>query len=427
MGGSMLKASVSVQARIKLFQRGLTIILLICPALLVAQTLCELRHAEMLGRFCPQISGAWLGQGESEAVSSEAIPSKQEILTILRKVNSYQLTHPYVDERARQDSADLQQRWPWPRATWYTGVMAVWKATHDPSFLDQAVRYGQKLDWGVGGEQLGANRLFPIQVWAEVYFAKKDHAMIEPAIRWLATPDPLTPAGQKRWYLEGRDEFKDHPVPYIDSLYGASALAMLAKATGDKKYLAIMRAFFDDVTGELLDQETGLFYRDPTFIGQKTKNGKKILWSRGNGWVFAGIPRIVDYLPKDDPSRDHYLAVFRRQAAALIERQGADGLWRGNLDDPDEFPNPETSGTGFFCFGLAWGINRGVLDRKEYLPAVQKAWHGLTQSLSPEGRVLWGQGVDDRPHATSRDSTHEYVTGTFLLAGSEAYKLAKAK
>ena len=95
-----------------------------------------------------------------------------------------------------------------------------------------------------------------------------------------------------------------------------------------------------------------------------------------------------------------------------------------NLDDPQQYPDPETSGTGFFCFGLAWGINHGVLNRKLFLPAVEKSWQGLTQSLSPEGKVLWGQLVNDQPGATARDDTHEYVTGAFLLAGSEVFKLA---
>jgi unsaturated rhamnogalacturonyl hydrolase len=353
------------------------------------------------------------------------LPGKQEIFSILKKVNSYQLAHPVVDAWEAAHPTAGPARRPWPRATWYTGVMAVWKATKDPSSLEQAIEYGRLLHWGVGEEQLGANRLFPVEIWTETYFVKKDRAMIEPAIRWLATPDPLTPAGQKRWYLDGRGSLGEHPVPYADSLYGASGLAMLAKATGDKKYIAIMNAFFDDVTGELLDKESGLYFRDPGYISQRTANGKKVLWSRGNGWVFAGIARILEYLPKNDPSRKHYLAIFRRMAAVLVQQQRADGLWRVNLDDPDEFPDPETSGSGFFCFGLAWGINHGVLNRTEYLPAVEKAWHGLTQCLSPEGKVLWGQVVDVQPHKVAREDTHEYVTGTFLLAGSEVYKLAR--
>jgi rhamnogalacturonyl hydrolase YesR len=85
---------------------------------------------------------------------------------------------------------------------------------------------------------------------------------------------------------------------------------------------------------------------------------------------------------------------------------------------------PESSGTGFFCFGLAWGINHGILDRAEYLPAVKKAWAGLYRSVSPEGKVQFGQQVAAAPASVEKDSTHEYVTGTFLLAGSQVYKLA---
>ena len=360
-----------------------------------------------------------------DSATAEALPRKQEVLAIVRKVNSYQVAHPVIDKWEAAHPGISPMHRPWPRATYYTGVMAVWKTTHDRSFLEQGAKWGRESQWGVGEEELGANRLFPAETWLEVYFVKKDRAMIEPTIKWLATPDPLTPAGAKRWYLDGRSEFGQHPVPYIDSTYGASGLAMLTKATGDKKYLDIMNAFFDDVSGALYDKKTGLYYRDTRFIGQKTPNGKKILWSRGNGWVFAGIARILEYLPKGDSSREKYLGIFRRQAEELVKRQGADGLWRVNLDDPDQFPDPETSGTGFFCFGLAWGINHGVLDRKQYLPATLKSWHGLTESLSPEGKVLWGQVVADRPETAAREDTHEYVTGAFLLAGSEVYNLAR--
>ena len=350
--------------------------------------------------------------GAEEATTAPALPKKPEILNLLKRANAWQLAHPVMKPDDRN----------WERGTWYTGVMAAWKSIHDPTFFDQALEWGRLHEWQVGTEPNGANRLFCVETWTELYLAKKDHAMIDPAIKWLATPDPLTPAGSKHWYVDHYN-LNNNEV-YVDSLYGASALAMLAKATDDTKYIDIMNAFFDDVTGQLLDKESGLYYRDPRFIGQRTANGKKIFWSRGNGWVFAGIARVLEYLPKNHPSRQHYAEIFRRQAAELIKRQGADGLWRVNLEDPDQFPNPETSGSGFFCFGLAWGINHGILNRKEYLPAVEKAWAGLSRSLSPEGMVLWGQQVDGEPHLVARESTHEYVTGTFLLSGSEVYKLA---
>jgi len=344
---------------------------------------------------------------------------KREILAALRKVNSNQLDHPAPDAPAAAEPLHHI----WMRVTWYTGVAAAWEATGDASFLKQSLAYGRELHWQVGDDPDGPNRLFPIQLWAELYLAKRDRAMIEPSITWLATPGPLTPAGSKLWYMDAQNA-DTPPIPYVDSLYGAPALAMLAEITGNAEYRRAMDAFFDAVTTRLFDHESGLYYRDPTFIGRKTPNGRKILWSRGNGWAFAGIPRVLNYLPDQDRGRERYLAIFRRMALELVRHQGADGLWRMNLDDNDQFPNPETSGSGFFCFGLAWGVNHGVLSRREYFPAVERAWGALVRNLSPQGRILWGQPEDSEPNPIVSDSTPEFVTGAFMLAGSEVYKLA---
>jgi rhamnogalacturonyl hydrolase YesR len=311
----------------------------------------------------------------------------------------------------------------WERATGYTGVMSAWKETRDRKFLNQALEWGRQHKWQVGTEPGGANRLFCVETWLELYFQEKDRGMIEPAIQSLNAPEPNSPAGAKRWYLEAWGE--NHT--YVDSLYGAPALVMLAKATRDKKYLEILQAFYDDVTGELFDKGSGLYFRDGRFIGQKTANGKKILWSRGNGWVFAGIARILEYLPEDYPKRSEYVQVFRRMASELAKRQGSDGLWRPNLDDPDAVPVPETSGTGVFCYGLAWGINHGILEPSVYFPAIIKAWDGLCRNVTPEGKVLRGQQVDFEPKTVKQESTHEYVTGAFLLAGSQVFRLSATK
>jgi rhamnogalacturonyl hydrolase YesR len=294
--------------------------------------------------------------------------------------------------------------------------MAAYKASGDEKFLQQALNWGERHKWQVGDEQSGANRLFCVETWAELYLLRKDKRMIAPAVEWLGTAAGNSPAGAKVWYLEGG-------LRYADSLYGASALAMLAQATGDPRYVADMHEFFWDVHAELFDKDAGLFYRDKRFIGRTTARGKKVLWSRGNGWVLAGIARILEYLPKDDPQRPRYVGLLEQMSAAIAKRQGADGLWRPNLDDPDEVPVPESSGSGFFCHGIAWGVGHGLLERAAYEPVARKAWAGLTKIVSPEGKVQWGQPVGDRPARVTAAMTHEYVTGAFLLAGAAMLEL----
>ena len=350
--------------------------------------------------------------GAAGAAPAEDPFSPAAITALMRKANEFQIAHPVMKPGDRN----------WERGTWYTGVMAAGHATGDQKYFDQALAWGRQHAWQVGTEPYGANRLFCVQTWLGLYFVKQDPAMFAPAVQWLDTATPFAqgPIGEK-WCVAG-DKFV-----YADSLYGAATLAMLAKATGNPKYLETMHDFFWRVTGTLFDKDAGLYYRDASYIGKRTANGGKILWSRGNGWVFAGIAHVLDYLPQDDPQRPRYVELMKTMAAALAKVQGRDGLWRPNLGDPAELPMPESSGTGFFCFGLAWGINHGVLDRATYLPIAKKAWAGLCRSVSPEGKILWGQQVDAAPHAVKQESTHEYVTGTFLLAGSEMLKLCRAK
>jgi len=128
-------------------------------------------------------------------------------------------------------------------------------------------------------------------------------------------------------------------------------------------------------------------------------------------------------MPADYPDRPRYERLFRDMARALVAVQGEDGLWRSSLLDPDEYPIPESSGSGFFTYGLAWGVNRGLLDRATYLPAVRRGWAGLTWALQPSGKLGWVQQIGYDPRSVTADDSMEYGTGAFLMAGSEVLKL----
>jgi rhamnogalacturonyl hydrolase YesR len=138
----------------------------------------------------------------------------------------------------------------------------------------------------------------------------------------------------------------------------------------------------------------------------------------------GGLVRILKELPKDYPVRPFYEQLFKDMAAKVISIQQADGLWRASLLDPDSYPGGEVSGSGFFCYALAWGINNKLLDKSTYKPVVEKAWIALNGCVNDEGRIGWVQpiGADPRKNFTA-DSWEVYGTGAFLLAGSEVIKL----
>lgn len=339
----------------------------------------------------------------SPSVSRAALDStlsRSAILQAMQTVNAWQY-------KATLGNNDRN----WIRGTYYTGVMALFHASKDPRILDQAMKWADLNGWLPGTEIQGANKLTCGQTYMELYLLKKDTAMIGPLRRWVDSRQPNAPSSEGIWHLEGGRM-------YADALYvGPPTLAMLGTATGEAKYFTYLTKMYWQVHGEIFDAKLGLFYRDKRFITMVNRNGKKVIWSRGNGWVLAGIPRILAYLPKSDPDYAKFLALFKTMAAAVAPLQGADGLWRPNLADRDDFPGPETSGTAFFCAALAWGIAEGHLDSGRYLPVVEKAWRGLLRCVGPEGKLGYAQPVGDRPANAAPSSSAEYASGAFLLAG----------
>ncbi|HKJ41456.1 MAG TPA: glycoside hydrolase family 88 protein, partial [Sunxiuqinia sp.] len=162
-----------------------------------------------------------------------------------------------------------------------------------------------------------------------------------------------------------------------------------------------------------------------------TPNGLKSYWARGNGWVFAAHVRVLQSLPKNDPHRQEYIETFQKMAAALKDRQREDGFWNVSLDDPNDHGGPETSGTSFFTYGIAWGINNAILDSATYMPVVQKAWAGLTSiAIHEDGFLGYVQGVGSNPSSSqpvTEWSTADFGVGAFLLAGNEVGKLASGE
>ncbi len=182
------------------------------------------------------------------------------------------------------------------------------------------------------------------------------------------------------------------------------------------------------VTLKLYDAgASNLWFRDSNYTYPKATSptGKKILWSRGNGWVFAALASNLQLLPTTAPDYSTYKTIFVNMAASLIARQRTDGFWNTNLDDPTQYAGPETSGTAAFTYGMAIGIRNGWLPSATYMPVVEKAWNGLvTIAVQSNGFLGYVQATGQDPEPTSSTSTTDFGVGLFLMAGSEVYKIA---
>jgi hypothetical protein len=135
------------------------------------------------------------------------------------------------------------------------------------------------------------------------------------------------------------------------------------------------------------------------------------------------LARVIPYLPKGYKDSAKFATQFKNLAAELASIQQSNGLWTSDLIHPTNYPQKETSGSAFFCYGLAWGINSGLLDRTKYEPVVRNAWTGLVGCLNANGSLGWVQGPDSKPGPTSASGNQPYAEGAFMLAGAEIYKM----
>jgi unsaturated rhamnogalacturonyl hydrolase len=328
---------------------------------------------------------------------------KPNIASTMKRVCDWQLANP-VSFNAKNEN-------DWARAAFYTGVMATYRTTNDAKYVDAATAWSESFDWKLAQRFRHADDHAKGQTYLELFEIKKDPKMI---VDLKNTFDSLIldpKPGREDWW-------------WCDALFMAPpVLARLADATGDQKYLEFLNTLFWDTYDFLYDKEHHLFYRDKGYFNKQTPTGKKTFWARGNGWVMAGIVRVLQYLPRNDPHYTRYVSLLREMAASIKMIQGKDGLWRPSLLDASEVPHPETSGSSFFCYAVAWSINNGILDAHEYKPVIEKAWKGLNSYITTEGKLQWVQPIGAAPDKVTIDNYQEYGAGAFLLAASEMYKL----
>ena len=332
------------------------------------------------------------------------------VLTVMQRVADWQLANP-----SKHKPTD------WTQAAGYTGMMALAGISGDRKYRDAMVGMGETNEWQPGPRPYHADDHCVGQTYAELYFQLREPKMI--AAMKARFDDIL--ANPHEGPLEFRTRGCQDRWAWCDSLFMAPpAWLRLYVATGDKRYLDLSVNHWWRTSDYLYDKNEHLYYRDSTYFDKRETNGKNVFWSRGNGWVIGGLVRMLQYLPSNHPERPRFEQQFREMAAKILTCQQPDGLWRASLLDPASYPLQETSGSGFYTYALAWGVNQGLLDRALVEPAASKAWTALVACVQADGKLTHVQPVGADPKAFAEDSTEVYGTGAFLLAGSEIHRLA---
>lgn len=312
----------------------------------------------------------------------------------------------------------------WTNGALYTGLIAYAKSTNDQSvykFLKQHV--GEKLSYQLSTDsnRYHADYYCIGQLYTSLYAKYKEPMMLTDLKRLADTLLQRPHTESLLWVNKiGRREWA-----WCDALFMAPpALGLLSKVTGEQKYLNLSNQLWWKSTEYLYDKQEHLFYRDSRFFTQKENNNEKVFWSRGNGWVIAGMARLMETMPLNYPDRPNYDRLFKDMAQKIASLQQADGSWRTSMLDPNSYPSKETSGTAFFCYALAWGINNGLLAKDDYLAVANKAWDALVKCVQPSGMLGYVQPIGNKAKAEIKvTDTEVYGVGGFLLAGAEMLKL----
>ena len=342
--------------------------------------------------------------------------SPGEMIEIIHKVNGYwQTNHP---EHGRSF---------WDNAAYHTGNMEAYFLTKKPEYLEYSKGWAEHNEWKGAksddktcwkysyGESdnyvLFGDYQICFQTYADLYNLEPDTQKITRA-REVMEYQMSTPNHDYWWWADGLYMV----MPVMTKMYNI---------TKNPLYLEKLHEYLAYADSIMYDDEAGLYYRDGKYVYPKHKsvNGKKDFWARGDGWVLAGLAKVLKELPETDKYRQEYIDRFRTLAKSVAACQQPEGYWTRSMLDPEHAPGPETSGTAFFTYGLQWGINNGFLDSDEYQPIAEKAWKYLsTVALQPDGKIGYVQPIGEKAipgQVVDANSTSNFGVGAFLLAACE--------
>ena len=350
-------------------------------------------------------------------------PTRQEIIAAMTLANSYFMNKwpdpglDIVTDKTRPSNL-------WTRAVYYEGLMGLYRISPQPDFLTYARNWAESHDWNVTYGNLwtrSADDQCCGQTYIELFELSPRSASIDHIVNCIDNV-VSSDAVDDWWWIDA--------IQMAMPIYARLGVLKSDDAYFDKMYQ--LYAHSRNIEGGgLFNEVDGLWWRDASFVPpHTTPNGEDEYWSRGNGWVYAALTRVLEVLPADETHRDEYIADFLAMSSALRMIRRSDGFWNASLHDPDDFGGKELTGTALFVYGMAYGVRTGLLDETVYRPIVIASWNALVNDcLHDDGFLGYVQGTGKQPsdrQPVTWDSVpdfEDFGLGCFLLAGSETARL----
>lgn len=378
----------------------------------------------MKKRVCVFIKVISLGLIISLNINAQSLPQKAELLKSLTSANAY-FMNEWPDVSKPIWAADKTRPSNiWTRGVYYEGLMALYKIDKQKSYYDYAVSWGEAHKWGLrnGTKTRNGDDQCCGQTYMDLY---------------LIDPKPERIKDIKTCMDNMVNSEKKDDWTWIDALQMAMPVfAQLGVIYKDDSYYEKMYEMYmhtKNVEGAkgLYNPSEKLWYRDKDFDPPyTTPAGKSCYWSRGDGWVVAALVRVLDIMPKNAPHRAEYEKTYLEMMQALPAYQRTDGFWNVSLTDETDFGGKELTGTALFTYGMAWGVNKGLLNKKKYTPIIAKAMNAMMKDcVHPNGFLGYVQGTGKEPkdgQPLSYDKVPNFTdfgVGCYLLAGAEVYKM----
>lgn len=364
------------------------------------------------------INCSLVGLALTSSVAAVSATTKQskEVRAIIDKVNTYWQSNNAPEVKAF-----------WDNAAYHTGNMEAYFLTGNDAYREYSEKWAEHNQWKGAKSNDRANWKYSygesddyvlfgdwqicFQTYADLYNILPDDKRIRRA-REVMEYEMSTPKHDYWWWADGL--YMVMPV-----------MTKLHKITGNKQYLDKLYEYITYSDSIMFDPEENLYYRDGKYVYPKHKsaNGKKDFWARGDGWVLAGLAKVLKDLPAEYEHRKFFEDRYRNMADAVVNSQRPEGYWSRSMLDEEHAPGYETSGTAFFTYGLLWGINNGYLNDPKYLDAAQKGWNYLKNvALQKDGRVGYVQPIGEKAipgQVVDSKSTANFGVGAFLLAACE--------